>query len=85
MVELLSGKAAVIDATVGAGGHSEALLEAGVGLVLGIDRDESALGAASALLSRFGKRFRGETARFSRWKPALAGCRTGAFTPLFGM
>jgi 16S rRNA (cytosine1402-N4)-methyltransferase len=65
VVELLSGKAAVIDATVGAGGHSEALLEAGVGRVLGIDRDESAVGAASALLSRFGKRFRGETARFS--------------------
>jgi 16S rRNA (cytosine1402-N4)-methyltransferase len=66
VVELLKGKAVVIDATVGAGGHAEALLEAGVGSVLGIDRDASALEQASARLARFGARFRAVAGRFSR-------------------
>jgi 16S rRNA (cytosine1402-N4)-methyltransferase len=66
VVELLSGKAAVIDATVGAGGHAEALLEAGVGSVLGLDRDPGALEVAASRLARFGKRFAVALARFSR-------------------
>jgi len=33
----------VIDATTGGGGHAEALLQSGVRLVIGIDRDSSAL------------------------------------------
>jgi 16S rRNA (cytosine1402-N4)-methyltransferase len=73
VVELLSGKAAVIDATVGAGGHAEALLEAGVGSVLGIDRDQAALDEAGARLARFGERFRGAVARFSRLAEAARG------------
>jgi len=66
VVELLSGKAAVIDATVGAGGHAEALLEAGVPSVLGLDRDQAAVEVASGRLSRFGERFRFARSRFSQ-------------------
>lgn len=48
----------VIDATLGMGGHSEALLEAHSGLqVIGIDRDPQALEIASERLRRFGHRF----------------------------
>jgi 16S rRNA (cytosine1402-N4)-methyltransferase len=72
VVELLSGKAAVIDATVGAGGHAEALLEAGVGSVLGLDRDPSAVAEASDHLSLFGDRFHAVTARFSTLKDMAA-------------
>jgi 16S rRNA (cytosine1402-N4)-methyltransferase len=66
VVELLAGKALVIDATVGSGGHAEALLEAGVGAVLGLDRDAEAIEEASRRLSRFGARFRPVRARFSQ-------------------
>jgi 16S rRNA (cytosine1402-N4)-methyltransferase len=45
-----------VDATLGAGGHSEALLDRGA-TVLGIDRDDTALGLARVRLSRFGERF----------------------------
>jgi len=47
-----------LDATVGLGGHSEALLEASApdGRVLGIDRDPAALELASGRLARFGNR-----------------------------
>lgn len=46
----------LIDGTLGGGGHSEALLEAGA-TVIGIDRDPRALAAARARLARFGERF----------------------------
>ncbi len=47
----------VIDATVGAGGHASALLEAHPHLrVLGIDRDADAVTAATETLARFGDR-----------------------------
>lgn len=46
----------VLDGTLGWGGHSEALLEAGA-RVVGVDRDPKALAAASERLSRFGERF----------------------------
>ena len=58
VVELLSGKAVVIDTTVGAGGHTEALLEGGVQEVIGIDRDPAAIGEAAGRLARFGQRIR---------------------------
>jgi 16S rRNA (cytosine1402-N4)-methyltransferase len=64
-VELLAGKGTVIDATLGAGGHAEALLQSGVGSVLGLDRDAAALRIAETRLARFGARFRGVLARFS--------------------
>jgi 16S rRNA (cytosine1402-N4)-methyltransferase len=48
-----------VDATLGLGGHSEAILEASAeARVLGIDRDPEALRLASERLSRFGERFR---------------------------
>jgi 16S rRNA (cytosine1402-N4)-methyltransferase len=47
----------VVDATVGGGGHAEALLSAYDGLrVVGLDRDPVALEAAREKLSRFGDR-----------------------------
>jgi 16S rRNA (cytosine1402-N4)-methyltransferase len=72
VIALLSGKAVVVDATVGAGGHAEALLDSGVGLVVGVDRDPSALRVASERLVRFGERFRPVLARFSRLSSAAA-------------
>jgi 16S rRNA (cytosine1402-N4)-methyltransferase len=49
----------VVDATLGAGGHAEALLElvGPEGRLLGIDRDPSALALASERLASFGKAF----------------------------
>ncbi|RRS00763.1 16S rRNA (cytosine(1402)-N(4))-methyltransferase RsmH [Glycomyces terrestris] len=50
--------ALAVDATLGAGGHSEALLTAHPGLtVIGIDRDPNALELASKRLAGFGDRF----------------------------
>ncbi|NDJ62946.1 MAG: 16S rRNA (cytosine(1402)-N(4))-methyltransferase RsmH [Chloroflexi bacterium] len=46
----------LIDGTVGAGGHSAALLEAGVEQVLGLDRDPTALKLAAERLAPFGVR-----------------------------
>jgi 16S rRNA (cytosine1402-N4)-methyltransferase len=45
-----------VDCTVGLGGHTAALVEAGAGRVIGIDRDPSALEAARARLAAFGDR-----------------------------
>jgi 16S rRNA (cytosine1402-N4)-methyltransferase len=72
VVELLSGRSSVIDATVGAGGHAEGLLEAGAPRLVGLDRDERALAQASRRLSRFGERFRPVLAPFSRLAEAAA-------------
>lgn len=49
-----------LDGTLGGGGHSELILEkiGPDGLLIGIDRDQSALTAASERLQRFGNRFR---------------------------
>jgi 16S rRNA (cytosine1402-N4)-methyltransferase len=57
VVEYLGSARTVVDMTVGAGGHAEALLDAGVGRVVGVDRDAAALRLASERLARFGKRF----------------------------
>jgi 16S rRNA (cytosine1402-N4)-methyltransferase len=69
---LLSGKRVVLDATVGAGGHTEALLRSGVGRVIGMDRDPQALREASRRLARFGDRFHPVRSRFSAMKEAAA-------------
>ncbi|MCH7230091.1 16S rRNA (cytosine(1402)-N(4))-methyltransferase RsmH [Glycomyces sp. L485] len=50
--------AIAVDATLGAGGHTEALLSAHPGLtVIGVDRDPTALELASKRLAGFGERF----------------------------
>ena len=47
----------IVDATVGAGGHASALLDARPDLsVIGLDRDEDALAAAAVATARFGDR-----------------------------
>ena len=56
----------VADMTVGAGGHTEALLEAGVGRVIGFDRDPAALRIARERLARYGDRFTAVHRRFSQ-------------------
>lgn len=48
----------VIDGTLGAGGHSAALLDAGAGAVLGLDVDAQAIAAASQRLAPYGDRVR---------------------------
>lgn len=52
-----------LDGTLGGGGHSERLLEAGAD-VIGLDQDTDALAAAGARLARFGKRFRSAQGNF---------------------
>ncbi len=61
VVEFLTSVPAgtVIDATVGGGGHTGLLLDARPDLrVIGIDRDDAAIAAASVALARFGDRVR---------------------------
>ena len=53
-----------LDLTLGGGGHSERLLEAG-GSVLGVDRDDAALAAAGARLAAYGSRFQAVRGNFA--------------------
>ena len=57
VVELLSSARLVLDGTLGGGGHSHALLEAGVARVIGIDRDPEALAIARQRLASYDQRF----------------------------
>ena len=69
VIDLLAGGPAgvVLDATVGGGGHAEALLEArGDIQVLGLDQDDDALAAAGERLRRFEDRVTLRHARFDR-------------------
>src|ERR671912_872970 len=62
-----------VDATLGLGGHSEAILEASPDTrVLGIDRDREAIRLASERLARFGTRFRAAHANFRAIERVLA-------------
>jgi 16S rRNA (cytosine1402-N4)-methyltransferase len=65
VVNLLSEAHVVLDQTLGSGGHAEALLDAGVDRVVGVDRDPEALRVAGERLARFGDRFASVRARFS--------------------
>jgi len=53
VVELLKGSERVLDGTLGGGGHAEALLEAGVQTVVGVDRDPEAVAAALVRLGTY--------------------------------
>ena len=63
-----------VDGTLGGGGHAEAVLSAmpDSGRLFGIDRDDDALRAASARLSRFGDRFTAIKGNFFDMKALLA-------------
>lgn len=63
-----------LDGTLGGGGHSELILEkiGPEGLVVGIDRDQAALKAASERLSRFGNCFKAIQGSFGDLKELLA-------------
>ena len=65
----------VIDGTVGAGGHAQALLERGAGAVLGLDVDASALTLARETLAPYGDRVR--LARASYANMAAEAARLG--------
>ena len=66
VVRFLGDRGTVIDMTLGAGGHAEALLEAGVRRLIGIDQDPDAVETATSRLSRFGDRFTAVQTRFSQ-------------------
>jgi 16S rRNA (cytosine1402-N4)-methyltransferase len=53
----------ILDCTLGGGGHSEALLEAGA-RVIGVDQDPAAIEHATERLKRFGARFRAVRSSF---------------------
>jgi 16S rRNA (cytosine1402-N4)-methyltransferase len=68
-----------VDCTLGLGGHSEAILQASSDAqVLGIDRDEEALGAARERLAEFGGRFRAVHADFRELTRVLARAKVSA-------
>lgn len=63
----------VVDATLGLGGHSEAMLERfAEATVIGIDRDPHALALATQRLARFGARFQGHHAVYDEIVEVLA-------------
>jgi 16S rRNA (cytosine1402-N4)-methyltransferase len=65
VIEFLGGCRSVVDATLGAGGHARALLDAGVGRVTGIDRDRVACELARERLAAYGDRATVVQGRFS--------------------
>jgi len=62
-----------VDGTLGLGGHTAALLEAGAGHVVGIDRDEAALAIARELLAGFGERVTFVHADYRSLRQVIAG------------
>ena len=74
VVEFVRGASGsvVIDATLGLGGHSEAILESTGFDVVGIDQDASAIVLASERLARFGQRFRAVNANFAAISGSIA-------------
>ncbi|HEX4208992.1 MAG TPA: 16S rRNA (cytosine(1402)-N(4))-methyltransferase RsmH [Candidatus Binataceae bacterium] len=61
----------VVDATIGTGGHAEAVLRATGAKLLGIDRDAQALDAAAERLSEFGGRVTLKQADFGQLAEVL--------------
>lgn len=69
----------IIDATLGMGGHSEAMLERfPTAHLIGIDRDTEALGIAGKRLEKFGTRFYGFHGTYDQIEQALASAGTDA-------
>ncbi len=64
--------AVLVDATLGLGGHTEAVLTScALARVIGIDRDEAALALAGERLAPFGDRFTGVHARYDELPDVL--------------
>jgi len=65
-----------VDCTLGLGGHSDAILQASTETqVLGIDRDDEALGLAKTRLARYGPRFQAVHADFRELTRVLANAK----------
>jgi 16S rRNA (cytosine1402-N4)-methyltransferase len=64
----------IVDATLGTGGHAEALLETTGAQLIGLDRDRDALRIASARLERFGSRVSLHHANFADLGEVLDHC-----------
>jgi 16S rRNA (cytosine1402-N4)-methyltransferase len=81
-VELLRPRsgAVIVDATLGTGGHAEALLDRIVpgGRLLGIDRDPAALEIARTRLARFGQAFLALQGRHEELADLVASAGVGA-------
>ena len=75
VVRLFQDAKTVLDGTVGGGGHTAALLDAGIPRVTGIDRDPDALASARARLAVFERagRFRPLAANYADAPTALPG------------
>lgn len=72
-VEAAGDKAVLVDATLGAGGHTRYFLESfPEARVIGVDRDKQALRNASERLAPYGDRFVGVNARFDELGSAIA-------------
>lgn len=63
----------IVDATLGLGGHSEAILAAAETSLIGIDQDTKAIAYAEKRLARFGDRVKIAHANFSDIRRVLAG------------
>jgi len=79
VVEALAPRAGVyVDATLGRGGHTEAILEAhDAARVIAFDRDPAAIDASAERLRRFGERVTIVRAEFSRIAEELAARKIG--------
>jgi 16S rRNA (cytosine1402-N4)-methyltransferase len=77
VLEMLGDAELVVDMTLGAGGHAEALLRAGVRTVVGVDRDPSALEVARTRLGQLSDRVRFVRARFSEVDEDIVGGPAG--------
>jgi 16S rRNA (cytosine1402-N4)-methyltransferase len=76
----------VVDATVGAGGHARALLDAHPRLeVLGLDQDPAALAAAGEALAPYRGRARLVRARFDHLAAVVASASAGAGAAVSGV
>jgi 16S rRNA (cytosine1402-N4)-methyltransferase len=73
LVEDAPNHGTVVDMTLGAGGHTSALLDAGVDRVIGIDRDPDALTLAGDTLAPYGDRFRSVRSTFDAVDAEMTG------------
>ena len=69
VIGFLGGRGTVVDMTLGAGGHAEALLDAGVDRVVGVDRDPEAIAMSTSRLAGYGERFGARLGAFSGFAP----------------